>query len=100
MGNDERILVERTIYCLTTGGSHYLVGTTSNAPVTSLDPLEAFAAHAYWLDPQQAAATARTMADNLGIAVGLAAVTLVATTAGYWRATSTSGCIAICTPTP
>ena len=90
--------IERTIYCLTTGGSRYLVDTNSNGPVTSMDPLAAFAAHAYWLDPHQAAAVARTMADNLGIAVGLAAVTLVANTAGHWRAATTRGCAAICTP--
>jgi hypothetical protein len=91
--------LERTIYCLTTGSCHYLVDTTSNVPTTSLDPLAAFANHAYWLDPLQAAAVARTMADTLGIAVGLAAVTLVATTAGHWRAATTRGCTATCTPT-
>lgn len=91
--------IERTIYCLTTGGSYYLVDTTSNVPITSMDPLAAFAAHAYWLDPLQAANVARTMADNLGIAVGLAVVTLVATGAGSWRAATTRGCTATCTPT-
>jgi hypothetical protein len=91
--------IQRTIYCLTTGGSYYLVDTNGNTPVTSMDPLAAFAAHAYWLDPLQAAAVARTMADNLGIAVGLAAVTLVATTAGHWRAATTRGCTATCKPT-
>lgn len=92
--------LKRTIYCLTTGASRYLVDTASPTPTTSLDPLAAFAAHTYWLDPVQAAAVARTMADNLNIAVGLAAVTLVATTAGHWRAATTCGCPTTCTPTP
>jgi hypothetical protein len=92
--------INRTIYCLTTGASRYLVDTTSDTPITSMDPLAAFAAHAYWLDPAQAAQVARTMADNLGMAVGLAAVTLVATTAGHWRAATTCGCPTTYTPTP
>jgi len=93
--------LRRSMYCLATAGSRYLIDLAATGPTFSHLASDALASRFAWISSARAAQALRdTQCSCPGVPLGLALLELNATGPGQWQVASTRCWLPSTTPTP
>jgi len=93
--------LRRSMYCLATAGSRYLIDLAATGPTFSHLASDALASRFAWISSARAAQALRDAQCSCpGVSLGLALLELNATGPGQWQVVSTRCWLPSTTPTP